>query len=297
MLPQVPINDKKFYPFYAKCVELDIPICVTHRHPRPAGAGGLPGDDAHRRGLLVLPRAQVRDAPRRRAVGRPRRQAHAQVAEPLLLHQRVRPEVLPRGHRRYANTRGADKVMYAGYFPMGLSLERIFKELPDVPFRDNVWPKFLRENAQRVFKLMSRVPVPDPVRVVLRRLPRGLPHRRARSRCTTSAATSSAGATPSGEVHVMDAFCPHLGAHLGHGGHVDGCEIVCPFHGWQFDADGHNTRHPLQRAHQQEGRHPRLPRGRAQRRGDGLVPPARRGAEVGRPEHPASSRAIPTSAR
>ena len=47
-----------------------------------------------------------------------------------------------------------------------------------------------------------------------------------------------------GEVHVHDAFCPHLGAHLGHGGHVDGCELVCPFHGWQFDAEGANTAIP-----------------------------------------------------
>jgi nitrite reductase/ring-hydroxylating ferredoxin subunit len=44
-----------------------------------------------------------------------------------------------------------------------------------------------------------------------------------------------------GEAHVMDAFCPHLGAHLGHGGTVDGCEIACPFHGWKFDAEGSNT--------------------------------------------------------
>ncbi len=44
-----------------------------------------------------------------------------------------------------------------------------------------------------------------------------------------------------GEAHVMDAFCPHLGAHLGHGGTVDGCEVVCPFHGWKFDAEGANT--------------------------------------------------------
>ena len=28
MTPQVPINDKKFFPYYAKCIELDIPICV-----------------------------------------------------------------------------------------------------------------------------------------------------------------------------------------------------------------------------------------------------------------------------
>jgi hypothetical protein len=36
---------------------------------------------------------------------------------------------------------------------MGLSLERIWKELPDVPFKDTVWPKFLRGNAERIFKL------------------------------------------------------------------------------------------------------------------------------------------------
>jgi predicted TIM-barrel fold metal-dependent hydrolase len=50
----------------------------------------------------------------------------------------------------YANTRGGDKVIYAGYWPMGLSLERIFAELPNVPFNDDVWPKFLRGNALKV---------------------------------------------------------------------------------------------------------------------------------------------------
>lgn len=44
-----------------------------------------------------------------------------------------------------------------------------------------------------------------------------------------------------GTAHVNDAFCPHLGAHMGHGGRVDKCEIACPFHGWRFDADGKNT--------------------------------------------------------
>ena len=63
------------------------------------------------------------------------------------------PKHYPQTIINYANKRGSDKIMYAGYFPMGLSLERIFKELPDVPFRDDVWPKFLRENAVRVFKL------------------------------------------------------------------------------------------------------------------------------------------------
>ncbi len=39
-----------------------------------------------------------------------------------------------------------------------------------------------------------------------------------------------------GAAHVYDAYCPHLGAHLGHGGRVEGGRLHCPFHGWQFDA-------------------------------------------------------------
>ena len=40
------------------------------------------------------------------------------------------PKHYPQAIIDYANTRGADKVIYAGYFPMGLSLERIMTELP-----------------------------------------------------------------------------------------------------------------------------------------------------------------------
>ena len=36
---------------------------------------------------------------------------------------------------------------------MGLSLRRIFDELPSLPLKDEVWPKFLRDNAIRVFKI------------------------------------------------------------------------------------------------------------------------------------------------
>ncbi len=45
--------------------------------------------------------------------------------------------------------------------------------------------------------------------------------------------------TAAGEAVVVDAHCPHMGAHLGYGGTVDGEGIRCPFHAWHFDADGH----------------------------------------------------------
>lgn len=38
---------------------------------------------------------------------------------------------------------------------------------------------------------------------------------------------------------LLDAHCPHLGAHLGVGGRVDGNLLRCPFHAWGFDIDGY----------------------------------------------------------
>ncbi len=40
-----------------------------------------------------------------------------------------------------------------------------------------------------------------------------------------------------GKVHVLDAYCPHLGANLGQG-KVKGRELECPFHHWRFDSEG-----------------------------------------------------------
>lgn len=44
--------------------------------------------------------------------------------------------------------------------------------------------------------------------------------------------------TASGQPCMLDAYCPHLGAHLAHGGTVEGETIRCPFHGFRFDPGG-----------------------------------------------------------
>ena len=44
--------------------------------------------------------------------------------------------------------------------------------------------------------------------------------------------------TESGRACVFDAHCPHLGAHMGVGGKVEGESLRCPFHAWRYDCEG-----------------------------------------------------------
>jgi predicted TIM-barrel fold metal-dependent hydrolase len=151
--PQVAINDKKFFPIYAKCIELDIPIACT------TGICGPRLPSACQDTMLIDEVCWF--FPELKFVMRHGAEPWADLAAKLLLKwpnlyystSAFAPRYYPQAIIDFANTRGADKVMYAGYFPMGLSLERIFADLPNVGFKDEVWPKFLRENAMRVFKL------------------------------------------------------------------------------------------------------------------------------------------------
>ena len=151
--PQVAIHDAKMYPIYAKCVELDVPIF---------SCAGVPGPRLPMWPQKVEHIDQVMyDFPELVFVTRHGCEPWEKLAMKLMLKwpnlyystSAFAPRYYPEEIVKYANTRGADKIIYAGYFPMGLSLERIMKDMPDVPFRDEVWPKFLRDNARKVLKL------------------------------------------------------------------------------------------------------------------------------------------------
>ena len=155
LCPQVPLDDKKWFPIYAKCVELDLPVCCCVGVPGPR----LP---------MAPQKVELIDEvcwffPELKFVMRHGAEPWTDLAVKLMLKypnlsystSAFAPRHYPRAIVDFANTRGADQVLYAGYFPMGLSLDRIFRELPEVPFRDHVWPKFLHANATRIFKLES----------------------------------------------------------------------------------------------------------------------------------------------
>ncbi len=37
-----------------------------------------------------------------------------------------------------------------------------------------------------------------------------------------------------GQIHAIDDLCPHVAERLSQG-HLDGCVVTCPGHGWRFD--------------------------------------------------------------
>jgi predicted TIM-barrel fold metal-dependent hydrolase len=151
--PQVAINAKEMYVFYAFCVDNDLPILVN---------AGVPGP----RYPMAPQMVELIDEvcwffPDLKFVMRHGAEPWEALAAKLLLKwpnlyystSAFAPKHYPKAIIDFANTRGADKVMFSAYWPMGLSLERVFRELRDVPFRDHVWPKFMYENAKQLFRL------------------------------------------------------------------------------------------------------------------------------------------------
>src|SRR6476619_7171230 len=115
--PPVPINDKRMYPVYAKCCELDIAVlcCV-----------GVPGP----RLPMAPQKVELIDEvcwffPELKFVMRHGGEPWVDLAVKLMIKypnlywssSAFSPRYYPKAIVDYANTRGARKVLYAGYFP------------------------------------------------------------------------------------------------------------------------------------------------------------------------------------
>jgi hypothetical protein len=149
--PSVALDDKKMYPIYAKCIEANLPIVLYV---------GVPGPRIPMAPQLPMLLDEVCwFFPELKIVTRHGGEPWTELMVKLLLKwpnlyystSAFAPKYYPQDIVDFANTRGADKIIHAGYWAAGLTLDRIHAELPTVPLKDDVWPKFLRENANRVF--------------------------------------------------------------------------------------------------------------------------------------------------
>jgi hypothetical protein len=151
--PNVAIDDAKIYPVYATCVELGLPIFVNTGVPGPR----VPGEAQHVGRFDPV----CYDFPDLKIVMRHGAEPDEALAVKLMLKwpnlyystSAFSPKYYPKAIVDYANTRGADKIIYGGYFPFALELDRIFAEFSTVPFRDHVWEPFLRTNAAKLLRV------------------------------------------------------------------------------------------------------------------------------------------------
>jgi len=151
--PQVAIDAPQMYPIYAKCVELGLPVFVAVGLAGPRVPSAVQNVELLDQVLYDFPDLTV--------VMRHGAEPWVDLAVKLMvkwpnLHYSTSafaPRYYPPEIIEYANTRGADRLVYGGYFPMGLSVARIMEEMDAVPLRDAVWPAFLRENAVRLLRL------------------------------------------------------------------------------------------------------------------------------------------------
>lgn len=151
-LVQLPHNDKRMYPLYAKCIELDIPITMNVGIPGPLYQGWVQ-DPIHLDEVCwFFPELKIVMT----HGGEPWQAlcVKLMVKWPNLYYMTsaFTPRHYPQEIVYYMNTRGADKVMFATGYPL-IDFRRAMTEVKDLPLKDNVWPKFLRENAKKVFKI------------------------------------------------------------------------------------------------------------------------------------------------
>lgn len=141
-----PLDDRMYYPLYAKCAELELPLSVNTGFPAP----GLPArcqeptclDDVCRFfPELKIIMANGADPWWDVAIGLMVRHANL-----YLMTSAYAPRYLPPSLIRFMNTRGQDKVMFASDFPF-LAMQRCAEEARQLDLSADALRKYLRDNA------------------------------------------------------------------------------------------------------------------------------------------------------
>jgi predicted TIM-barrel fold metal-dependent hydrolase len=146
----LPPNDRAYYPLYAKCCELGLPITVNTGIPGPP----LPGrcqDPMHLDDVcLFFPDLSIVMANGADPWWSVAIRLMVKYPRLYLMTSAFAPKYLPAELLTYMNTRGKDKVMFATDYPF-LTMERCLAEAQALDLRDGVLDRYLYENAYRVF--------------------------------------------------------------------------------------------------------------------------------------------------
>lgn len=151
-LTNIPPDHPLCWPLYTKCIELDIPITVNVGVPGPIrfarSQRPMDLDDV----LCSLPEVKIVAT----HVGHP---WHLETVALLQKHPNFylltsgwAPKHIPTEIVHFMNTRGQDKVMWSADYPIQ-TFDRCVREAHELPLREGVLRKYMRDNALGVFNL------------------------------------------------------------------------------------------------------------------------------------------------
>ena len=148
----LPPNHAVYFPVYAKCVELGIPIKINVGIPGPLRFGEVQRPMHLDEVCIAFPELMVVST----HVGHPWQMETAALLQKhanfRLITSGFAPKHVPEEIWRVANTRAGHKVMWSSDYPI-LPMQRCSKEGWEVPLKDNVLELYLRQNAIETFKL------------------------------------------------------------------------------------------------------------------------------------------------
>ncbi|MEB3029980.1 amidohydrolase family protein [[Mycobacterium] nativiensis] len=147
---QYPPSDAVYYPLYAKCAELDLPLCVNTGIPGPP----IPGEAQH---PIHLDRVCVRFPELRLCMIHGADPWWDVAIRMLIKYRNLRlmtsawsPKRLPEVLLHYLRTRGANKIIFASDWPV-LRMERVVPEALALDLPPDVLDNFLYRNAHEFF--------------------------------------------------------------------------------------------------------------------------------------------------
>jgi predicted TIM-barrel fold metal-dependent hydrolase len=146
----IPPSDALYYPLYAKCVELDLPLSINTGLPGPPVPGECQDPIHLDRICYRFPDLRLCMAHGADPWWGTAMRLMIKYANLSIMTSAYSPRHFPDEFVHFMNTRGKDKVMFASDHPV-LPMKRVIEEAEQLDLRDGVLEKFLRTNAEDFF--------------------------------------------------------------------------------------------------------------------------------------------------
>jgi predicted TIM-barrel fold metal-dependent hydrolase len=143
-------DHRSYYPLYAKCIELDLPISINTGIPGPPRPGECQHPMRLDRVCFELPELRVCMAHGADPWWAEAIRLMLKYPNLHLMTSAYLPRYLPPELVHYMNTRGQDRILYASDHPV-LSMERCLADAQQLDLRPGVLEKFLYANAEELF--------------------------------------------------------------------------------------------------------------------------------------------------